>query len=184
MAIRIYSYVAKLKMKLLSSLCLLLVALVGVSVQKCTIERFGDVTVLDTLQNTEATDFGQTFAINRTIYNCLSTSQTIGVYNSMSVSILYIRSDTPNQLREVRYNMLCFNNDWIRLGLQSTALVSSDTRRNCSACIDQAVNDHHCTRKPLVLLLFWGRKGRQQLLIKPTVTNLKKITVYTITNVL
>ena len=135
-------------MKLVSSLCLLLVTLVEVSVQQCTIERFENVTALDTLQNT-ATDASQTFMINRTIYNCLSTSQTIGVYNSMSVSILYIRSDTPNQLREVRYNMVCSNGNWARVGRQSTALVSSDTRRNCSACIDQNVNDYHCTRELL-----------------------------------
>ena len=135
-------------MKLLSSLCLLLVTLVGVSVQQCTIERFGNVTALDTLQSTEATDAGQIFTINRTIYNCLSTSQTIGVYNSMSVSILYIRSDTPNQLRDVRYNMVCVNGtNWFRLAELPDALVSSDTRRNCSACTDQAVNDYHCTRE-------------------------------------
>ena len=134
-------------MEFLLSLCYLLVTLVGVSVQQCTIERFEDVTALDTLQSTEATDFSQTFTINRTIYNCLSTSQIIGVYNSMSVSILYIRSDTPNQLREVRYNMVCANGNWARVGQQSTALVSSDTRHNCSACTDQTVNDYHCTRK-------------------------------------
>ena len=134
-------------MKFLLSLCYLLVTLVGVSVQQCTIERFEDVTALDTIQSTEATDFGQTFTINRTIYNCLSTSQIIGVYNSMSVSILYNRSDTPNQLREVRYNMVCNNGNWARDGQQSTALMSNDTRRNCSACTNQTVNDYHCTRE-------------------------------------
>ena len=133
-------------MKFLPSLCLLLVTLVGISVQQCTIEEFEDVTALDTVQATEATDASQTFTIIRTIYNCLSTSQTIGVYNSMSVSILYIRSDTPNQLRDVRYNMVCSSNNWARVGQQSTAFLSSDTRCNCSACTDQAVNDHHCTR--------------------------------------
>ena len=132
-------------MKLLSSLCVLLVTLVGVSVQQCTIEEF-EAIALDTVQTTEATDASQSFTINRTIYNCLSTSQTIGVYNSMSVSILYIRSDTPNQLRDVRYNMVCSSNNWARVGRQSTAFLSSDTRRNCSACTDQAVNEYHCTR--------------------------------------
>ena len=132
---------------LLLALCLLLA--VRHSVQQCTTERVED-DVLNILQATEATDASQTFMINRTIYNCLSTSQTIGVYNSMSVSILYIRSDTPNQLREVRYNMVCSNGNWARVGRQSTALVSSDTRRNCSACIDQAVNDYHCTRESLI----------------------------------
>ena len=132
-------------MKLLLSLCLLLVALVGVSVQQCTTEGFEGMTALDTLESTEGTELGQNFTINRTIYNCLSTSQIIGVYNSMSVSILYIRSDTPNQLREVRYNMLCNNGNWARVGRQSTAFMSSDTRRNCSACTNETVNGYHCT---------------------------------------
>ena len=130
---------------MLSSLWLLLVALVRVSVQQCTIEGFENIT-LDTLQSTEATDASQIFTINRTIYNCLSTSQTIGVYNSMSVSILYIRSDTPDRLRDIRYNMLCTNNAWGRVGEQPAAFTSSDTRQNCSDCTDQAVNDYHCTR--------------------------------------
>ena len=138
-----------MKMKLVSSLCYLLVALVGVSVQQCTIESFEEVAALDTIQTTEATDASQTFTINRTIYNCLSTSQIIGVYNSMSVSILYIRSDDPNQLREVRYNMLCNNDNWLRFGEKSVAFESNDTRRNCSTCTNQTVNQYHCTRKPL-----------------------------------
>ena len=133
-------------MKLLSSLCVLLVTLVGVSVQQCTIEMFENMTALDTVQGNEASDARQTITINRTIYNCLSTSQIIGVYNSMSVSILYIRSDTPNQMRDVRYNMMCFSNNWARVGQQSTAFLSSDTRRSCSACTDRNVNDYHCTR--------------------------------------
>ena len=133
-------------MALLSSLCLLLVALVEVSVQQCTIEGFENI-ALDTVQATEGNiDFSQTFAINRTIYNCLSTSQTIGVYNSISVSVLYIRSGTPNQLRDVRYNMRCISNAWGRAGQQSVAFLSNDTRENCSDCTNSAVNDYHCTR--------------------------------------
>ena len=133
-------------MALLSSLCLLLVALVEVSVQQCTIEGFENI-ALDTVQATESTgDFSLTFAINRTIYNCLSTSQTIGVYNSISVSVLYIRSDTLNQLRDVRYNMRCTSNAWGRVGQQSVAFLSNDTRENCSDCTNSIVNDYHCTR--------------------------------------
>ena len=128
-----------MKLKLLC----LLAALVGVSVQQCTIQRFEDVTTIDILQTSESTN--ENFTINRTIYNCLSTSQTIGVYNSMSVSILYIRSDFPNQLRDIRYNMVCFNGNWLRSREESTAFMSSDTRRNCSACTNASVNDYHCT---------------------------------------
>ena len=137
-------------MKFLSSSCLVLIVLIVLiefNVQQCTIEEFEDTTAVNILQGTEATDANETFMINRTIYNCLSTSQIIGVYNSMSVSILYIRSDTPNQLREVRYNMVCNNGSWACVGQQSTALMSNDTRRNCSDCTDQTVNDYHCTRE-------------------------------------
>ena len=129
--------------QLVVSLCLLLAALTGVSAQ-CTIERFQN-NAIDLLQSTEATDFGQTFSINRTIYNCLSTSQMIGMLNSMSVSILYFRSDTPNRLREIRYNMLCSGSIFLRAGQQSTALVSNDTRLDCSDCTSQTVNEYHCT---------------------------------------
>ena len=133
-------------MTFLSSLCLLLITMVGVSVQQCTIEGF-EAIALDIVKTTEITEAGQMItAINDTFYNCLSTSQTIRVCNSMSVSIFYTRSDTPNQLRDVRYNMLCSSNSWSRVGQQSTALTSNGTRRDCSSCTDQTVNDHHCTR--------------------------------------
>ena len=132
-------------MKILSSILLMVVVLgTGIRAQQCTIGGFQS-RVLDLLQSTEANDATLTFSVNRTIFNCLSTSQTIGFYNSMSVSILYIRSDAINQFREVRYNLQCSGNSWSRAGQQSTALVSSDNRLNCSDCTDQAVNDYHCT---------------------------------------
>ena len=133
-------------MKLLSSLCLLLTVLVGVSIQQCTIEEFENSLAPDLLQTTQATDASQTFAVNRIFYNCLSTSQIIGVYRTMSVSILYTRSDNLTNLRQIRYNMVCLNNIWQRFRQQPTALLSNDTRHNCSDCTDQTVNDHHCTR--------------------------------------
>ena len=54
-------------MKLLSSLCLLLVTLVGVSVQHCTIEWFEDVVALDTLESTtsDCTDRDQDYHCTR-----------------------------------------------------------------------------------------------------------------------
>ena len=62
----------------------------------------------------------------------------------MSVSIFFTRSDTPNQLRDVRYNMVCVNGtDWFRLAELPEGLDSNDTRRNCSACTNQTVNDYH-----------------------------------------
>ena len=129
-----------------SILWLLLVDLARVSIQQCTMEVFEGSIALDLLQNTETTESNQNFVINRTIYNCLSTSQTIGILGSMSVSILYIRSDTPGRLRDVRYDMLCMGNVWMRAGQMPTAFNSNDTRTDCSSCI-RVVNDYHCTRK-------------------------------------
>ena len=125
---------------------LLLAALAKNSIQQCTIEEFEGRIALDTVQTTEATELNQDFTINRTIYNCLSTSQAIGIYKSMSVSILYIRSDTPNRLRDVRYDMLCMGNIWMRARKMSAAFISNNTRTDCSGCTS-AVNDYHCTRK-------------------------------------
>ena len=111
MVLTIFADCVKRNLKMLSSLCLLLVAMVRASVQQCTTAGFQNI-ALDTVLSTETTDANQTFTINGTIYNCLSTSQTIGVYNTMSVSVLYVRSDTPNELRDVRYNMRCIGNAW------------------------------------------------------------------------
>ena len=68
-------------MGLLPSLCLLLNALVRVSIQQCTIEEFENRTALDLLQST-LTDASQKFTIDIIYYNCLSASQIIGLYSS------------------------------------------------------------------------------------------------------
>ena len=82
--------------KLLRFLWLLLVTTVGVSVQQCNIEGFEAIT-LDTVKATEIAEASQNItALNGTFYNCLSKSQTIGIYNSMSVSVLYTRPDSPD----------------------------------------------------------------------------------------
>ena len=84
--------------------------------------------------------------ITSTYYNCLSRSDTSDHYSSMSVSILYIRSDDPNNTHEVRYNLQCNNSVWEIVGNQSTALRSNNTRY-CDDCTDQTVNEYHCTGK-------------------------------------
>lgn len=124
---------------------LLVIALVRISIQQCTIKEFEDRVAFDTLLTTEATEANQKFNINRTIYNCLSTSQTIGIYIFMSVSILYIRSDTPNRLRDVRYDMECMDDVWLRVGQYPMAFISNDTRTDCWDCT-RTPNDYHCTR--------------------------------------
>lgn len=126
-------------------LWILVAALVSVSIQQCTIEEYDGRGALDTVQAAEGTDAGYTFSINRTIYNCLSTTQTIGIYKFMSVSILYNRSDAPDMLRKGRYDMECIDGVWLRIGQSSTVLISSNTRTNCSNCTN-AADDFHCTR--------------------------------------
>ena len=133
-----------IEMRMAGYLWLLLALLVDISVQQCTIDEF-QTNLADIVTSTEATEFVQFFTINSTYYNCLSTSQIVGHYRSMSVSILYIRSDDPNNLREVRYNLQCNSNVWGVVGSLSTALRSNNTRFNCSACTDQIVNEYHCT---------------------------------------
>ena len=127
-------------------LWLLLAVLITVSEQRCTIEEFETTIAPDIIRHTEISEERQTITINRTIYNCLSTSQIIGIYRSISVSFLYSRSDAPNRLRQVRYDMRCMNNVWLRATEQiSTAFLSNDTRTDCSDCT-KAINDYHCTR--------------------------------------
>jgi len=133
-------------MKLISSLWLLLATLVGVSVQQCTIEKF-EMIELDLVRGTLSDGNLMITAINDTVYNCLSTSQTIGEYKSMSVSIFYTRSDNLTNLRQVRFNMICTSdNGWEQFGQQSTAFRSNDTRQDCFDCTNQTVNEYHCTR--------------------------------------
>ena len=128
-----------------SSLWFFLIALIiRVTIQRCTIEEFESKIALDIVMHTQMSEESQNFTINRIIYNCLSTSQIIGIYRSMSVSVLYNRSDAPNRLRQVRYDMRCLNNLWLRVRQMPTAFLSNNTRTDCFDCT-RAVNDHHCT---------------------------------------
>jgi len=131
-------------MRMAVYLWLLLTLLVDISVQQCTIDGY-QANITEFIASTEATDSEQFFTINSTYYNCLSPSQINGQYSSMSVSILYIRSDDPNNIHEVRYNLQCNNSVWEIVGNQSTALRNNNTRLNCSNCIDRTVNEYHCT---------------------------------------
>ena len=125
---------------------LLLATLVGVSVQQCTIEKF-EMIELDLVRGTLSDGNLMITAINDTVYNCLSTSQIIGTYQSMSVSIFYTRSDNLTNLRQIRFNMECFSDEWVRFGLeQSTAFRSNNTRQDCFDCTNRTVNEYHCTR--------------------------------------
>ena len=132
-----------IEMRVAGFLWLLLAFLVDISVQQCTIDEF-QANVTDIVISTKATDAVQSFIINSTYYNCLSRADTSDHYSSMSVSILYIRSDGPNDIHEVRYNLQCNNSVWEIIGNQSNALRSNNTKY-CEDCTDQTVNEYHCT---------------------------------------
>jgi len=133
-------------MKLCLSFWVLLATLVGVSIQQCAVE---DLNLLDLVQTSEASENFNRFTIDEIYYNCLSTSQTIGLYTTMSLSVLYIEARTPTITREARYNLECKGGGWSRLGRNTTALRDNSTRINCSRCLDQNVDAYHCSRKSL-----------------------------------
>ena len=128
-------------------LCILLAALVlpRVSIQECTKEEFNKTNALDLLQVTESSENDQTFKVQNITYNCLSTSRVIEIYRSMSVSLWYTRSDTPNKIRDVRYNMLCYDGEWQRYRKHLDGFNSTEIT-NCSDCMNYNESDHHCTR--------------------------------------
>jgi len=119
---------------------LLLMTSIKVSIQHCTIEesKFKIKDRLSYFTNPAM------IIINNIYYNCLSRSDAIGHYSSMSVSILYIRSHDLNNIHEVRYNLKCNNSAWQIVGNQSTALRNNKTKY-CEDCTDQTVNEYHCT---------------------------------------
>ena len=128
-------------------LYILLAALVlpRVSIQECTTKEFNDTNALDLLQVTESSENDQTFTVEDINFSCLSTSRVIGIYRSMSVSLWYTRSDTPNRIRDVRYNVLCYNGEWQRYGWHQYGFNSSKAKYDCSDCMNNE-SDYHCTR--------------------------------------
>ena len=129
-------------------LWLLLAALARLSIQRCTIEEFEANRVHDLVHSSETSEITHNITIREILYNCLATSHTIGTYGSMSVSILYNRSDTPDKLRNVRYDILCTENIWQRARQVAIVFMSNNTRIDCSNCWagNESDHDHHCTR--------------------------------------
>jgi len=124
-------------MGVLCYLLIFLLFLANTSAQQCTINRF-QASITDIVASTEATE---TFTINSTYYNCLSRSSISDYYSSMSVSILYIRSDDPNNICEVFYHLQCIDFVWEITERQSTALRDNNTiyAENCNG---QTMNDY------------------------------------------
>jgi len=111
-------------------------ASIEVSIQQCAVEESW-FKIKDKLFFTSTT----MITMNSTYYNCLSRSDTGEHYSSMSVSILYTRTDDPNNIHEVYYNLQCNNNVWEIVGNQSTALRNNNT----IYCEDCTMNDYQCT---------------------------------------
>ena len=128
-------------MKVLAMLWLLMTTLVGDSMQ-CTLEQF-EAGAPELVQG-QVTETNVNVTINEIYYNCLSTTVGIGNYSSMSVSLIYNVSDIEC---EIRYNMLCINNEWNRYNSTPTALRSNETRTDCYLCIETTINTDHCSRE-------------------------------------
>ena len=126
-------------------LLLVVASLVGVSLQQCTTERF-EAIAANTIETTLQI---QDISINRISYNCLSPSLTVNdTYTSMSVSVLYSSSNSPNQSRGIRYNVKCEDDQWSVIDSDTmSVLIGGVTRVDCASCLDQTVNTDHCTRK-------------------------------------
>jgi len=121
--------------------------LVDMSVQQCAIDSF-KANVTNIIASTEVIDVLQFITINCTYYNCLSSSQTVGLYLTMTLSVLFTKESTPNVTNEARYSAQCFRGLWSMSGDSiATALRDNNTRINCSSCLDQSVNDYQCSRK-------------------------------------
>ena len=126
----------------------LLATLVGVSVQQCSVEDFNVFTFVEDAEIPQAEVTDSIRTIEAFYYNCLSSSQTVGLYLTMTLSVLFTKESTPNVTNEARYNAECFRGLWSMSGDSiATALRDNNTRINCSSCLDQSVNDYQCSRK-------------------------------------
>ena len=147
-------------------LWLLLTNLVGVSSQ-CTREGFQAIAVeqLFTSVSSEATALSD-LSINETYYNCLATSETIGEYTFMSVSLLYTLINAPDTLREIRYVMVCIGDAWNRRSENTTALRSNETRTDCYECTATADNEDYCSREYRLLSILCQHSVRVCSMLK------------------
>ena len=128
-------------------LCLL-TTLIKLSVQQCTKERFearAQGLVFDSIAS-DATRLSDVL-INETYYNCLATSENIGTYTSMSVSLTYTISGDSDTLRDIRYVMVCSGGNWGRSAENNDALTNDETRTDCYQCTDAAINEEYCSRE-------------------------------------
>ena len=144
-------------------LWLLLTNLVGVSSQQteCTRDGF-QATAVELLHSSVGSESIQQsdLFINETYYNCLATSETIGEYTTMSVSLLYTILNAPDTLREIRYVMACIGDTWSRRSENNTALRSNETRTDCYECTVTADNEDYCSREYRLLSILYQHSVR------------------------
>ena len=128
----------------LVKLLILAAGLVNVSIQQCTTESFET----NAANRTETILQIQNVSITRIFYNCLSPSlATNSAYTSMYVSVFYISSN-QSQNQSIRYNVKCESDQWSVVDFGTTDVVTGNvTRVDCASCLDQNINDDHCTRK-------------------------------------
>ena len=131
-------------MKLLVLLWLLLATLVGLSVQQCTVKG-AESFVNTTLREKNPENLEEANISFVAYLNCLSTTEQLGIYNSMSISASYNSSNNQSRVNEIRFDLVCIDGTWLRVSQTDTAFVS-DARSDCSDCGNATVNDHHCTR--------------------------------------
>ena len=133
-------------MKVLAILWLLMTTLVGDSMQ-CSLEQF-EAQAPELVKDRLSGETNVNVTISEIYYNCLSTTVRIDDYSSMSVSVIFNISSNPDEEREIRFNLVCNNNDeWFRLNHSFTALRSNETRTDCYQCTDTTINMDHCSRE-------------------------------------
>ena len=139
------------KMRVPMILSLLMTTLIETSVQQCTKERFearAQGLVFESIaSDASAVTSPSDVLINETYYNCLATSENIGTYTSMSVSLTYTISGDSDTLQDIRYVMVCSGGNWGRLAENNDALKNNETRTDCHRCTDTAINEEYCSRE-------------------------------------
>ena len=121
---------------------LFLAILLGVDAQECSIKAAENATILR-ISELESQPMVNIIDLQ---HNCFATSERLGAYYSISLSVRYSRTNSAI-VKVARHNWLCQNDAWL-LHHENTSSSSyfNETRSDCHACIDRTANDHYCTR--------------------------------------
>ena len=126
------------------SLMLFLAMLVGIDAQNCTIEE-ALTAMEDRIKPAESTlESNVTFTDTRR--NCLATSEIYGLYEQISMSVMYYTDNDSSTIKKARYTYICSKDGWqFWYGNKSETSYFNGTRSDCWDCTDRTENDHHCT---------------------------------------